>query len=197
MPADQRRAARGPRPRARSGPGRPGSARPARPAPARSGRAAPGRDSAAGQPRFTGRAAILVLVLAVLAVSYASSLRAYLEQRSHIGDLKEQIAERQASIDRLEDEKERWQDPAYVSQQARERFGYVEPGATPFVVLDEHGEPLTREVELTDPDSIAQEPPRAWYDDVWDSVQLAGHPPKKAPPVPQRMIDGSDQDPEG
>jgi hypothetical protein len=42
--------------------------------------------------RFTGRAAVLVLVLAVLTVSYASSLRAYLQQRAHIGDLKAQIA---------------------------------------------------------------------------------------------------------
>jgi hypothetical protein len=43
-----------------------------------------------------------VLVLAVLAVSYASSLRAYLEQRSHIVELKATIAERRATIDELE-----------------------------------------------------------------------------------------------
>ena len=41
---------------------------------------------------------MLVLVLAVLTVSYASSLRAYLQQRPLIGDLKAQIAEREASI---------------------------------------------------------------------------------------------------
>ena len=55
---------------------------------------------------------MLVLVLAVLTVSYASSLRAYLQQRSHIGDLKAQIAEREASINDLEREKKRWDDPA-------------------------------------------------------------------------------------
>ena len=52
--------------------------------------------------RLTGRAAVLVLVLAVLTVSYASSLRAYLEQRAHINDLKTQIAEHEANIDALE-----------------------------------------------------------------------------------------------
>jgi hypothetical protein len=135
-------------------------------------------------------------VLAVLAVSYASSLRAYLEQRSHIVELKAQIAERRASIDDLEREKERWEDPAYISQQARERFGYVKPGDTPFVVLGRDGEPLESEAELTDPDTIAQEPPRAWYDDAWDSVKLAGNPPTKAPPIPLKKIDGSDQQPE-
>jgi len=49
------------------------------------------------RPRLTGRAAILVLVVAVLTVSYASSMRAYLQQRAHIKDVKEQIATRQAA----------------------------------------------------------------------------------------------------
>ncbi|HWM74963.1 MAG TPA: septum formation initiator family protein [Nocardioides sp.] len=196
--ADQRRTPRGSRPRGRAGPRR--DVRSPRPA------ATPAAAPVAGgtpqpaerrfRPRLTGRAAILVLVLAVLAVSYASSLRAYLEQRSHIVELKETIAERRASIDELEQEKQRWQDSAYVSAQARERFGYVKPGATPFVVLGEDGEPLQSESELTDPDTIAPEPKRAWYDDVWDSVRLAGHPPTQAPPVPLRRIDGSDEQPD-
>jgi hypothetical protein len=135
------------------------------------------------------------MVLAVLAVSYASSLRAYLEQRSHINDVKAQIAERRAHIDELEQEKDRWKDPAYVSAQARERFGYVKPGETPFVVLED-GEPLESEAELTDPDSIDQEPLRAWYDDAWDSVKIAGDPPTEAPPLPLRKIDGSGQQPD-
>lgn len=135
------------------------------------------------------------MVLAVLAVSYASSLRAYLEQRSHITELKATIAERRASIDELEREKARWEDPAYVSAQARERFGYVRPGETPFVVLQD-GEPLQSEAELTDPDTVGEEPPRAWYDDAWDSVKVAGNPPTEAPPLPLRKIDGSDQQPD-
>lgn len=190
MPPDQRRT-RASRPRGRPGPGR--TVRPGRPAsastPARPG-SRPTATEARVRSRLTGRAAILVMVLAVLAVSYASSLRAYLEQRSHIVELKTQIAERRASIEELEEERARWQDPAYVSAQARERFGYVKPGETPFVVLRD-GEPLESEAELTDPDSVAPVPERAWYDDVWDSTKLAGDPPTKAPPVPLSKIDGS------
>ena len=63
-------------------------------------------------------------------------------------------------------------------------------------VLGEDGEPLQSESELTDPDTVAPEEKRAWYDDAWDSVKLAGHPPTQAPPVPLRKIDGSDQQPE-
>jgi hypothetical protein len=136
-----------------------------------------------------------VVVVAVLAVSYASSLRAYLQQRSHIGDLKEQIADRRASIEDLEREKTRWKDEEFVRQQARERFGYLMPGETSYVVLDENGEPLESQTELTDPSTVAPEPPAAVYSEVWESVQLAGHPPKQQPP-PVSEIDAS-HDPTG
>jgi hypothetical protein len=135
---------------------------------------------------------VLVLVLAVLTVSYASSLRAYLQQRSHIGDLKAQIAEREAAIDDLEREKQRWEDPAYVRTQARERFGYVRPGETSYVVLDEDGEPLESESALHDPAEVLGDEPTAWWDDAWQSVELAGNPPEQAPP-PAARIDGTDE----
>ena len=107
------------------------------------------------RPRLTGRAAILVLVVAVLTVSYASSMRAYLQQRAHIGDLKDQIAAREAAIDDLEREKQRWHDPAFVEAQARDRFGYVMPGETSYVVLDEDGDPLEGDQTLPDADRRA------------------------------------------
>ena len=131
------------------------------------------------RPRLTGRSLILVLVVAVLAVSYASSMKAYLQQRAHIAELKEQIAERSASIDSLEREKRRWDDEAYVRAQARERFGYLMPGETAYVVLDEHGEPIESRSELHDPGQVLREPPTPWWDDAWESVELAGHPPRE------------------
>ena len=127
--------------------------------------------------RLTGRAAVLVLVLALLTVSYASSMRAYLQQRSHIGDLKDQIALREASIDDLEREKRRWEDPAFVRQQARE-LNYVMPGETAYVVLDEDGNPLEQDTTLTDPTTVAPKQPTAWWSTAWESVELAGDPPK-------------------
>jgi cell division protein FtsL len=48
--------------------------------------------------RFTGRVAILLLVAAVLAVSYASSARAWLQQRSDISSLRSQIVQSKAAI---------------------------------------------------------------------------------------------------
>src|SRR4051812_7524916 len=116
MPSESRRTpSRAPRPRGRTGPRRAApAARGGRPAAA--ARPQGGATAVPKRSRFTGRAAILVLVLAVLTVSYASSMRAYFQQRSQIGALKDQIALRQASIADLEREKERWQDPAFVRQ---------------------------------------------------------------------------------
>lgn len=142
--------------------------------------------------RLTGRAAILVLVVSVLAVSYASSMRAYLQQRDQIGDLKNQIALREASISDLEREKGRWDDPAYVKQQARE-LNFVMPGETAYRVLDENGEPLEHTSQLTDPSTVAQKPPTAWWDAAWQSVETAGDPPKpQSTPGPATRIDEGD-----
>jgi cell division protein FtsB len=163
------------------------------PAPAAAGPTATRTPRAtARRPRFTGRAAVLVLVLAVLTVSYASSLRAYLQQRSHIGDLKAQIAEREASITDLEREKRRWDDPAYVKAQARARFGYLMPGEQGFEVIGADGKPLEAQATLNDPDEVIKTVPKAWWTAAWESMELAGNPP---PPdeEPAEMIDGTQQ----
>ena len=84
-------------------------------------RAATGSEpsGSAARSKFTGRAAILLLVLAVLAVSYASSARAWLRQRSEINDLTAQIKPSQAAIAGLQQEKSRWNDPAYIKRRRR------------------------------------------------------------------------------
>src|SRR3954451_8376826 len=176
-------------PRGRTGPGRgPGAPRPARAAAER-----PQPVPATGErprSRLTGRAAVLVLVLAVLTVSYASSLRAYLQQRSHINELKTSIAQHEADIDALETEKARWDDPAYVRAQARARLGYVMPGEKTYLVLDENGQPLEPQAELQDPTTVIRSTDTPWWDDAWASVELAGAPPK-APRPPVTSIDGT------
>jgi hypothetical protein len=135
---------------------------------------------------------VLVLVLAVLMVSYASSLRAYLQQRSHIETLSAEIAERQRSIDDLEAQKQRWDDPAYVKAQARERFGYVAPGETAYVVLGEDGQPIEGDTSLQDPDDVLRSEPTAWWSTAWESVELAGDPPRLGR-GPVTEIDGSSE----
>jgi cell division protein FtsB len=120
---------------------------------------------------------VLVLVLSVLTISYASSLKAYFQQHSQIEQLRSQIADSQSSINRLEDEKARWKDPAYVREQARARFGYLMPGQTSYVVIGENGKPLAPESTLSDPRTRKTATPTAWWTTEWRSVELAGNPP--------------------
>jgi cell division protein FtsB len=128
------------------------------------------------RPRLTGRAAVLILVLSVLTVSYASSLRAYLQQKDQIDQTKSQIAQRSAAIESLEREKRRWQDPAYVQAKARERFGYLMPGEKSYVVLDKDGKPIESQASLSSPQQVLHKDTKAWWSKEWESVQLAGNP---------------------
>ena len=189
--ADDRRPARGARPRGRTGPGRtPGAGRagraPTRPAAARTGATGP-----VVRARPTGRLAILVLVIAVLTISYASSLRAYLQQRSESQEIQTSNAERQANIDQLAREIRRHEDPAFITQEARRRLGYVMPGETAYVALDADGEPIDPGSTLSDPADVDPQEPVAWWTDAWGSVELAGDPPKPGDPVPLTELDGS------
>jgi hypothetical protein len=128
------------------------------------------------------------VVFAVLVISYASSMRAYLQQRDQINDLKQRIVSSKADIAEAEREKRRWRDPAYVEAQARERFGWVLPGETSYQVLDANGQPLTGDDALTDPATVAPAKPKAWWGKVYSTVEAADHPEKKVTPTPASKI---------
>ena len=134
---------------------------------------------------------VLVLVLSVLTISYASSLKAYFQQHSQIQELRAQIASSQSSIHELESEKLRWQDPAYVQEQARGRFGYLMPGQTSYVVIGADGKPLSAQATLSDPRTTTTTTPTAWWTAEWKSVELAGNPPTAAKHQPLKYLGGN------
>ncbi len=128
------------------------------------------------RPRFTGRALVVLLVLAALVASYASSLGAYLDQRRHVASLHEQIESSETAISDLRREKQRWRDDAYVVAQARARFAFGFPGEIGYQVLDEDGQPLGHEDSLS---VRAETPPDQpeWWEATLESVAVAGDPP--------------------
>jgi hypothetical protein len=122
---------------------------------------------------------VLAVVAAVLLVSYASSVRAWLAQRGEIALLQDQISERRAAVVSLRAEMRRWRDPAYVEAQARERFGWVMPGEKGYRVLGLDGRPLG--VPLVAGDATADAgASEDWWNTVWGSVEAAGREPKSA-----------------
>ena len=85
---------------------------------------------------LTGRAVVLVLVVAALVVSSVVPMRAYFEQRAELTDLRRETAAQEARVAALEAQKLRWDDPAYVEAQARQRLHLVMPGEVGYVVLE-------------------------------------------------------------
>lgn len=116
-------------------------------------------------------------------VSYASSMRAYLEQRQHLAGLRASIAQSSQNIAELEREQRRWNDPAYVEAQARQRFGWVMPGETGYQVIGADGAPLSQADSLSDPDTTIPSTEPLWWQTAWGSVEAAGNPPRKPAPV--------------
>ncbi|WP_170152503.1 FtsB family cell division protein [Thermasporomyces composti] len=133
------------------------------------------------------------MVLAALIISYASSLRAWSEQRSELAELRAEKAQRQERVAELERELRRWRDPAYVEAQARDRFGWVRPGEVGYVVVgpEETTPPTARGARRT------QSPePRAWWRDLWHSVEDAGNPSPRPTTPPPRPKPATTIDPE-
>jgi len=132
-----------------------------------------------------------VLVLAVLTVSYASSMRAYLEQRRHLAALGRDISSSKVDIANLEREKKRWKDPAYVRTVAHQRFGWVLPGEIGFQVIDTNGKPLDATDTLPSPRSVAAASRPLWWQSAWGSVVVAGKPQldrSKVPPPLAKIL---------
>ncbi|MFI9026400.1 septum formation initiator family protein [Streptomyces sp. NPDC053560] len=115
--------------------------------------------------RLTGRAALLALVLCSLVVALAYPIRAYVSQRSDIDDQRRQAETTQDAVQRLRQEKARWQDPAYVRQQARRHLHYVLPGETGYTVVDGTGASRPRAGQ-----GAVQRP---WYEAIWSGLDSA------------------------
>jgi cell division protein FtsL len=117
-----------------------------------------GRRRVAG---LTSRGMLLSLVLFVLAVTAIYPLRQYVAQQGRIEQLQAKQAALDAANQRLERERARLRDPAYVDQLAKQELQMVEPGEQPWLVT---GTPPA-DPQAAPPPRPA--PKRAWYQRVW------------------------------
>lgn len=180
MPSGRRPTARpsaGPgrgRPRARTQVGKPSSRRtPNAAAAAHEEAAAPLRRRGYG---LTARAIALSVVLLILTISYATSLRIYFSQAHEISTTRAEIAERQQRIRDLQGELARWDDEAYVKTQARERLGWVVPGETGYTVVGDDGKPLGGGAQISAEAATEEPQQNSWWSKLWGSVEAADRP---------------------
>jgi len=132
---------------------------------------------------------VLLTVVLLLIASYTSTLHAWWQQRSDIQTSRAEIAMRRQAIVDLEDQITRWDDPAYVKQQAKERFGWVSPGEVGYRVIGSDGKIQGADVPTLDAPAQAASP--AWYDKLWGSVKESGKEPTAPTPTdpdPEKVL---------
>jgi cell division protein FtsB len=124
------------------------------------------------QSALTARAAVLVVALAAVALAVALPFKIWLSQRNDIESLSAQTQQAQHRITTLQAERERWSQPSYVEQQARQRLHYVMPGQKTYVVLGSKTSNKNRSAAGTATTSTLP-----WYSQLWSSVEAAGASP--------------------
>ena len=124
-------------------------------------------------PRLvTPRALVLgVVVLLAFALVYPTA-QSYLAQRARLDAAERDLADAQTRRAELDNELERWSDPAYVTSQARSRLSFVLPGERAFRVVDP--ETVDAPTPQAGPAGTLTRSDRAWYADVWTSVKIVG-----------------------
>ena len=122
--------------------------------------------------RFSGFTVVMLGVLILAVIVLAPNLRILIEQRQQIAALQAAVDGTSASVDAFNSEVARWQDPAYIATQARERLYYVFPGDISYlVVAGSHqaatpdGAPISTEVQTTRVD---------WLQTLLASIYTAG-----------------------
>ena len=123
-------------------------------------------------PRSIQRLAILASIFLLLAMALFPALRSTLSQQGQINGLRDRIAQQRASVAALQQEQQKWTDPAYVEQQARERLKFVRVGEKSFTVIDGETPPdLTGGAQIAAPAQTAATIP--WYGQMWQSMVIA------------------------
>ncbi len=91
-------------------------------------------------PRLTGRAAVLLVIVTVLAVFAVVPARELLAERGRIAELERQAQVLQAENRRLVERIARLHDPVELERLARECLGMVRPGEIAFVTTPRSGD---------------------------------------------------------
>ena len=134
---------------------------------------------------FTVRAMVFACVLLLAFVLVYPTLHSYLRQKADVDQLRAQVAAAEQRNEDLQADLDRWNDPAYVTAQARERLSFVLPGEKAFRVVDPETVPDTAPTDQGPAAALDTGATQPWYASVWESVQVAGDD-ARAPQTPGR-----------
>lgn len=86
--------------------------------------------------RISGFTFIVLVLLVLGVVVLAPSLKLLIEQRQQISALQKSVNSQQNDVSKLKDQVARWNDPAYIVSQARNRLLFVYPGEYSYLVIE-------------------------------------------------------------
>ncbi len=145
--------------------------------------------------RFSGFSVMVLVLLVLTVVVLAPGLRIYLEQRQQLSSLQSAVDAQKGTIAQLQDQRARYDDPAFLKAQVRDRLFYVMPGEPSYLV---RGLPAaTGDAATTTPDGAPisadlQETKQDWVQALLGSAltsALSDTPPDQL----QGSVQGGDQ----
>lgn len=124
-----------------------------------------------GNIRLSGFS-VLIISLTVLGVLIlAPNLRILVEQRQQISELQALQNQRKTELTELEKQRARWDDPAYVRAQARDRLYFVMPGEVSYLVLNDANIPELKKESVS---TTVQSTNTDWVAGLLGSFLVAG-----------------------
>lgn len=124
------------------------------------------------------RFVVVLTVAAILSVMLVPSLYQWWQQERELAQIKAQVAEQQQKNADMQRQLDLWNDPDYISTQARERLGYVRPGETQYTVVDPG--PQYQDSALAAA-AASTGPARPWVQQLAILVGKADQPPNTTP----------------
>lgn len=123
--------------------------------------------------RLSGFMVIMLSLVVLGAWVLVPTLGTYIDQRQKIAALEKSVQVSADEIDALKQEQERWDDPAFITTQARERLYYVKPGEVVYLV-DNDLDPASLPQEQAPVSAELEETPADWMPQLLRTIAGAG-----------------------
>jgi len=127
--------------------------------------------------RFSGFSLLMLAIIVLFVVVLAPSLRTLIQQQEQIAQQQREVAAQKADVAQKKKDVARWDDPAYIEAQARDRLLYVYPGEESYLVMGAEGNGGTSKPRTdsgTPVSSSVQTPKVDWVQAMLSSVLTSG-----------------------
>lgn len=126
-----------------------------------------------GGIRLSGFTVIMLGLVVLGAFVLVPSVSGYVDMRQQIAQAEASVQLAEGQIAELEQERDRWQDPAFIMSEARERLYYVMPGEVVYLIEDDlPDDEAAEEPERVD-DEVSEDE-RDWMTVALRSIVQAG-----------------------